>query len=224
MRLLKKFFVILLVIIVFIFIASRLLIPLIEKNLLSYCRTHLNTSLKYSSIEIDFLSRNIYIKNLAITDPADGDLLHIDQVVLAPAIIPLFKKRFIFHQITLEKPWLLFRLTPNGNINWGTGAWQKEINQLKNKLLVKDILVKDGVFRYIQDFQNQASAVAELRGIFAHAQHCLSPRKRIKGIPLYTKIKMRAYIQAIPPGRLTVKGFLNIPQKLNHFSLTRFLY
>jgi len=215
-RLLKRLFIILLVIIAFIFIASRLLIPLVENNLLSYCRAHLNTSLQYSDVKFNFLSRNLYLNNFAIKDPVDphsGNLLFVDRIVLTPALMPLFKKKFIFHRITLEKPRLFFRLMPDGGTNWDSFRYPAlGGSQFINNLLVKEILIKDGNFHYIQDFQNKESAAAELRGIFAHAKHCLIPQKRVRKIPLYTSIKMHAYIPAAPLGRLKVTGFLNIPR------------
>lgn len=213
----KKIILILFIIttITLIYTIPNILIPLAKDKIHDYLEKSLNTRIILDRVGINLFTFSIILNNLTIENPSQiykGPLLQANQILIKPSILPLLKKKLFINRITIDKPCLAFHVLPTGETNWDF-FWQKGYAQSNNRILAEELLIKDGIFLYNQEFNPQKAATAEFHGIFIHLKNYNSSISYIEDIPLSTRIKGRGCLLTEPKGIVTFSGNANLTEK-----------
>lgn len=200
----KKIFLGLFITATLIYILPNIIVPIAKNRIQDYLVKLSRRKSNLGKFKLSLFTRSMVLEDLEI----EG-FLKIPRIVIKLELLPLLKKKIIISRISFDKPILILHRLATGKTNWDF-LWQKKKGQRKNRFLIKELLIKDGIFRYIYELTPQRQAIAESCGVFIYLKNHLLPISYIQGIPLYTRIKGQCYIPTEPKGKILFYGNANL--------------
>lgn len=208
-----------------IYILPNLFSPLLKREITAKLQSYLGTNINIGSLYINPYTRTITLKKITVSNsPAfkTGDFFLAKTLKIKPGILSFLIGKPIIKKTVLDAPHFYLYQSSNKKTNWDflwtEGPWNKnKIKPGQKPVILKEVLIKDGSFTYIKEFENANTATAESTGIFIYLLRHSEPIGFIEGTPLPSTIKGRANIPDHNYGKIKFNGKINLEETKTNF-------